>query len=232
MPRVSVVMSVYNGQKYLKESIESILNQTYKDFEFVIINDGSNDNSKKIIESFSNKRIMLISRENKGLIFSLNQAIGVAKGQYLARMDADDISDPTRFQKQVEFMDAHPDVALCGTWAKIINQAGHVVGQYKTPTASTQIRRAILFHNPFIHPTVMFRRSIINEIGNYNPHFKNIEDYELWTRIVYKYNTANIGEFLISYRTTKESITQSKKTQMRLKGILVRFLALLRFFER
>jgi len=121
MSKVSVIMSVYNGEKFLSQAIESILSQTFIDFEFIIINDGSHDGSLDIIRSYHDQRMKLISRENRGLISSLNEAISLANGQYLARMDADDVSLPERLARQVSFLDNHSEIAVCGTWAEVIN---------------------------------------------------------------------------------------------------------------
>ncbi|HAS7841575.1 TPA: glycosyltransferase family 2 protein, partial [Vibrio cholerae] len=123
-PKISVVMSVYNGEKYLGEAIDSILKQTFSDFEFIIINDGSTDKTLEIIKSYMKKddRIVLVSRENKGLIVSLNEGLDLAKGQYIARMDADDISIKSRFEKQIEFLDSNPDIGVCGTWVEVFGE--------------------------------------------------------------------------------------------------------------
>lgn len=223
MPQISVVMSVYNGEKYLKEAIESILSQSYKDFEFIIINDGSTDNSLNIINEYKQKdpRIKVISRENKGLIESLNEGVKMAEGEYIARMDADDVSLSNRLEKQLKYAQEGGFV-VCGTWAE-----GMVY-----PPNFDQIKRFTLLHNPFIHPTVMFRKDVFKKVGGYRKFFKHIEDYELWTRIVFKYKTGNIPEVLLKYRVHEEQITKKNNVRMRLTGILVRMLALWRFVFR
>ncbi len=129
-PKVSVIMSVYNGDKYLREAIESILNQTFTDFEFIIVNDGSTDNSLEIIESYDDERIKTINnKKNIGLTKSLNKALKFAKGKYIARQDADDVSLPNRFEKQVEYLDSHPEVALVGTSVYLIDENGKIIGK-------------------------------------------------------------------------------------------------------
>jgi glycosyltransferase involved in cell wall biosynthesis len=135
MPRISVVMSVYNGEKYLRQAIESILQQTYTDFEFIIIDDGSTDSSREIIQSYDDKRIRLvINEQNIGLTKSLNKGIRLAKGEFIARMDADDISLPQRFEKQVAYLDSHPEVGVLGTYANIIDHRGKIINNIIFPT--------------------------------------------------------------------------------------------------
>lgn len=220
-PKLSVVMSVHNGEKFLKEAIVSILNQTFTDFEFIIIDDGSIDNSKKIIEDFDDKRIKLISRKNKGLTVSLNEGLNLARGEYIARMDTDDISHPRRFETQINFLDKNPKICLCGTWAKMIDKNGNEIGEYKTPVNSKEIRRGIFWHNPFIHSSIMIRRKTLNKVGGYNEKYKTAQDYELWSRLVPKYQTANLPEFLLKYRFLQTNITTTRK-----KSFLYKWLTL------
>lgn len=230
MPKISVIMSVYNGEKFLKESVLSILNQTYADFEFIIINDGSTDLSLEILKDFEekDKRIRLISRENKGLTPSLNEGIKLAQGEYIARMDADDISMPERFEKQITFLEENKEITLCGTWAINIDENGNEIGEYKTPITNKEIKKNILFHNPFIHPSVMIRKSVFEKVGLYNEEFKHIEDYELWTRVIPRFKTANIQDFLLKYRLTSSGVTKKNRKIMLLKGVVVRILYLIR----
>ncbi|MFA6136378.1 MAG: glycosyltransferase [Candidatus Paceibacterota bacterium] len=227
-PKISVVMSVYNGEKFLKGAINSILSQTFTDFEFIIINDGSTDKSLDTIKTYQDPRIKIISRENKGLTHSLNEGIKMSKGSYIARMDADDISLPTRLEEQIKFLELNKEIAICGTWAKIIDEKGEEMGEYKTPINNEEIKRRIIFHNPFIHPSVMFKKEIMETVGLYNPKLKHVEDYELWTRIVSKFKTANIPQFLLKYRQNKTGITSRNRSLMLLMGFVVRFLAIIR----
>jgi len=229
MPKISVVMSVYDGEKFLEEAVLSVLNQTYKDFEFIIIDDGSTDSSLKMLRSFEKKdeRIKLVSRENKGLTRSLNEGIKLAQGEYIARMDGDDISMPKRFEKQIDFLEKNKDIALCGTWAINIDENGNEIGEYKTPTTNKEIRKMILFHNPFIHPSVMMRKEIINNVGLYNEKIKYAQDYEYWLRIIKKNKMANLNSFLLWYRIVKKSMTRKSNFPMRLEGVYMRLIYLL-----
>lgn len=223
-------MSVYNGEKYLAESIESILAQTYKDFECIIINNGSTDSSLSIMQEYAEKdsRIKLASEERKGLVYALNTGLQLAQGSYIARMDADDIAYADRFEKQLKCMEGQ-DIVLCGTWANIIDEGGKITGSIDYLPRTSRIRTFALLHNPFIHPSVMIRKDILQKVGGYHPFFKHIEDYELWTRIVFKYKTDNLQEPLLRYRVHGSQITKKNNMFMRCMGILVRFLALWRF---
>ena len=223
-------MSVYNGEKYLAESIESILAQTYKDFECIIVNNASTDGSLSIMQEYAKKdpRIRLASEEKKGLVYALNTGLHLAQGTYIARMDADDSAYADRFEKQLKFMEDQ-NIALCGSWANIIDEHGTITGSIDDLPRAQRIRMFALLHNPFIHPSVMVRKDILQKVGGYKPFFKHIEDYELWTRIVFKYKTDNIQEPLLRYRVHGSQITRKNNMFMRCMGILVRFLALWRF---
>lgn len=231
IPKISVVMAVYNGEKYLREAIQSVLDQTYTDFEFIIINDGSTDNSEQIIKSFTDDRIKYFSKEHSGLINSLNLGLEKSRGEFIARFDADDISEPNRLAEQIKFFENNPQDVLVGSYATIINEAGIKTGELNYPPISwKKIKSYSLLHNPFIHSSVMFRKALISTIGNYNKKFKHIEDYEFWTRIIYKYPCANIPLPLIRYRLHNNQITKKKNMGMRLLGIWIRILALKKFF--
>ena len=230
--KISVVMPVYNGEKYLKEAIQSILNQTERDFELLIVNDGSTDNSETITRSFSDTRIKVINKVHSGLIDTLNLGFEKAQGEFIARMDADDISEPTRFQKQLEVMEKE-NITICGTHAKTINEKGEVVGKFIYPPLSwSGIKYYTLRGNPFIHSSAMFRREVLKKVGNLHKFFRHAEDYELWTRIVYKYKAINLPDQLLQYRIHGNQVTKKNNMEMRLQGILIRLLCLYRFVVR
>lgn len=213
-PTISVVMPVYNGEKYLREAIDSIINQTFGDFEFLIINDGSTDKSDEIIRSYNDSRIVYLQNDgNKGLVFTLNYGISKAKGEFIARMDADDISAPTRFENQVKALEANPDIGICGTWAKIIGSAN----VFKVECENEKIKCLLLFLNQFIHPSVMFRKSILekNQI-RYETNDFPAEDYALWIRLAPFVEMMNIPELLLNYRVHPNQIsTASSERQKR-----------------
>ncbi|MDQ8205632.1 glycosyltransferase [Pelagicoccus sp. SDUM812003] len=209
-PAISIVMSVYNSEKYLAESIESILHQTFTDFEFIIIDDGSADRSRSIIESYlaKDKRITLISRENKGLPYSLNEGIALAEGRYIARMDADDISLPNRIEKQIAFMDSHKEIGVCGTLAYLFQDNPTKRQVLRHPEDHDSLRVRLLFSVCFIHPTVIIRKKLLDELDYiYNVDFNNSQDYELWSRLADKTRFFNIQQPLIYYRVSPTSIT-------------------------
>ncbi len=163
-PLVSVVMSVYNGDLYLREAIESILNQTYTNFEFIIINDGSIDKSSEIIKEYSDPRIKLIEHENQGLARSLNKGIRMSNGEYIARMDSDDISFPTRLDKQVHFLLDNPDYVVVGSKAIIIEKGGAEIFYHESYTAWEDIKTRLI-KNPIFHSSAMFRKEIAKKVA-------------------------------------------------------------------
>ena len=201
-------MAVYNGQSYLRETIESILNQTFKDFEFLIIDDGSTDQSATIIHEFRDVRIKYVSNEkNKGLPFSLNRGLELAQGEYIVRMDADDISVPSRLKKEVRFMDTHPEITACGSWIKTIgHDAGYV---HKYLTSPEDIKASLLFNTSMAHPTVILRKSDLLKYNlHYNTNFSYYEeDYDLWVKISQHKKLANIPSVLLFYRLHQKSVT-------------------------
>ncbi|BAZ09729.1 glycosyl transferase family protein [Calothrix sp. NIES-4071] len=209
MPKVTVLMAVYNGERYLKEAIESILNQTFQDFEFLIINDGSCDSTREIIKSYQDSRIRLVENSsNLGLTRSLNKGLKLAEGEFIVRQDADDISEPERLSKQVAFLETHFNVALVGTWYKEIDAWGNLIGNRKLPCDCTKIRWDILFYCPFVHSAMMLRKSIvIKQIGLYDEAFVYAQDYDLWSRIARSLPVANLNEYLIKLRINPESMT-------------------------
>ena len=209
-PVVSVVMSVYNAEKYLDVAIRSILEQTYNNFEFIIINDGSNDRSLEIIKKYKNEddRIVLISRENRGLISSLNEGIAKARGEYIARMDADDISLPFRIEKQLQVMEHEKDIVVCGSWINIFGEnINEKVARYFE--YDKQIKANLLVSCCFAHPSVMIRKdAFTNNNILYDERFKNAEDYYLWTQLAKVGKFYNIPEILLKYRFLETSITR------------------------
>ncbi len=205
-PLVSIVMAVYNGASYLQEAINSILSQSYQNFEFLIINDGSTDESEDIIISYKDSRIEYIKNEtNLGLIKSLNKGIALAKGVYILRMDADDISNPNRLQEQVSFMNQNLKVGVCGSFIQNIGKAKNTVSFY---TEDAQIRFRLLLSTYIRHPSVIMRGSVIrdNEL-RYNQNYKHVEDHKLWVDFSKHSQLAIIPKFLLNYRVHNENIS-------------------------
>ena len=220
-PLVSVLMPVYNGEKYLKEAIDSILNQTYTNFEFIIINDGSTDNSEAIILSYGDSRIVYIKNpENYKLIQTLNIGFTLAKGRYIARMDADDISHPDRLQKQVQFLDINEDYGLVGSGVNLLHGANKSQLLYHTDHAS--LKFALAFYCPFIHPSIMLRKEVIKDMDAVcDSNYVHAEDYELWTRLSFITKMANLPEYLLDYRIHDAQISSlNSLTQIELANTI------------
>ncbi|MDD3363439.1 MAG: glycosyltransferase [Syntrophomonas sp.] len=204
-PQVSVLMPVYNSERYLREAIDSILNQTFSDFEFIIVLDPSDDNSKTIIESYTDPRIILVQNDVKlGLALSLNQGLIIARGEYVARMDADDISLPERLSRQLDFMEKNPRIGISGTSIKTIgNHAGIVINHTSDPE---MIRSFMLFQPHMTHPTVIMRRALIDQHHfAYDPTFFKAEDYKLWSIYSRSFPLSNLNEVLLLYRLHTEN---------------------------
>ncbi|MBS3026840.1 MAG: glycosyltransferase [Dolichospermum sp. DET50] len=209
MFKVTVLMAVYNGESYLRETIDSILTQSFQYFEFLIINDGSTDRTQEIILSYDDPRICLVNNDhNIGLTKSLNKGLKLAQGQFVARQDADDISAPERLAKQVNFLESNPDVALVGTWYKEIDAQGNLICKSQLPGDCIQIRWDILFYCPFVHSAVMFRKyTIAEQIGFYDEAYLYAQDYDLWWRISCRLQVANLNEYLMRLRINPSSMT-------------------------
>ncbi len=224
-------MSSHNGEKFIKEAINSILTQTFGDFEFLIVNDGSTDLTGVILGDFSQKdqRIKIITNsENLGLTKSLNKALQAARGEYIARMDDDDISLPERFAKQIDFMEKNPTMALVGCLSFVINERGEVIGEKKLVLDYPEIKKRLLFNNQFIHSSLMLRKTVLDKEGFYNEKFKKAQDYELVLRLAGKYSVANLPEKLIKWRFLPSSISWKNKEQQKY-AILARWLAITRY---
>jgi glycosyltransferase involved in cell wall biosynthesis len=209
VPEVSVVMPVYNAAKYLRAAIESVLAQTYQNFEFIIVNDGSTDESHEIILSFNDQRIRLIDQKNTGVVNALNVGIKESRGKYVARMDADDFSLPTRLEKQVIYLDAHPDCVALGTAFLVVDEAGKPEKVKATFPEDALLRFEVLFQSPFGHGTVMLHRQVLDKVGGYSPapDARHIEDYELWTRLAREGRLANLPQVLYEWRKNSEGVS-------------------------
>jgi glycosyltransferase involved in cell wall biosynthesis len=198
MPNISVILPAYNAEKYLGEAIESILNQSFQDFEFLIFNDGSTDATKEIIKGYNDSRIIAYHSDvNKGYVHWLNEGIKQAKGKYIARMDADDISLSERFQLQYDYMETHPEIGVCGSQIEIIG-SGDLV---KKPLTDNDIRWWFFIGNPIAHPVVMIRKEVLSQHQLfYKNELKPAEDYDMWCRMAQITKIANLQTILLKYR--------------------------------
>ena len=205
-PEVTVLLPVYNASDYLRAAIDSILNQSFKNFELLIINDGSKDQSSNIIHSYRDPRLRIIHHsKNVGLIKTLNEGLKIASGNYIVRMDADDVSLPHRIEKQVKFMNAHPEVALAGTWFRDLKSKIKVA---KTPINHNALKSYLFFSCGLAHPTVILRKNVFYEHHLFfNSDYPHAEDYELWVRASRMLEIANIPEVLLQYRFHDEQVS-------------------------
>jgi len=210
LPLVSVVLPVYNGAAYLREAIDSILAQTYSTFELIIINDGSKDDSASIIAQFDDPRIRTFSQANQGLAATLNRGIGLAQGAYIARQDQDDISLPQRLEKQVAFLQAHPEHGMVGSWAGIMVGERGTTRAHRHPADDLSLKFELLFTNPFVHSSMMIRREVFSTVGIYatDASRQPPEDFELWSRVARAYKVANVPEILVTYREVPHSMSR------------------------
>lgn len=221
-PRVTVLMPVFNGGGFLVEAIRSILEQTFSDFEFLIVDDGSTDDSAAVVSSFADPRIRLVRNgANLGLIASLNVGLGLSRGTYVARMDADDVSLPERLQRQVEYLDAHPEVTVCGSWLEAFD--GRTVTLWSPPLTDPEIKCSLLFESVIYHPTVMVRQSaLLKGPVRYHPGYPHAEDYELWARMAGNWRFANLDCVLLRYRLHDLSIGRRESVGQAIAAARVR----------
>lgn len=217
MDLVSVIMSVYNGEKYLKESIESVLSQTYIYFEFIIINDGSTDNTLNIIEEYSGKdnRIRIINKNNTGLTRSLNLGLNMAKGMYMAKIDSDDKWLPHKLEYQINYFNCNKNLFLIGSTALFLIEPDIQISLKRKERAYScnEIRDCIIRTNPFLSSSVTFKMEALKTVGTFNPFYKNSMDYDMWIRIISKYDTAITNDSLIYYRFHENMMSRRKKWQ-------------------
>lgn len=217
---VSVIMSVYNSEDYLEGCINSILNQSYSNFQLIIIDDASSDRSKQIIKNFEKKDgriVAFYNTHNKGLTYNLNRAIEASEGEFIARMDSDDISVRDRFEKQVDYLNKHDDVDICGSWAYIIDSNSKLRYCAKRKVNDDMIKAQLIFGNPMTHPSVMIRRSALDST-HYDESFRTMQDYKLWVDL-YSHRFHNIPEFLLLYRINDKGVSKTgrKKVEERIK---------------
>jgi glycosyltransferase involved in cell wall biosynthesis len=209
-PPLTVAMSVYNNAPYLALAIESIQAQTFADWEFLIVNDGSSDGSREIIDNFAARdpRIRAIHQENRGLVASLNRLVDEARAPLIARMDGDDISLPTRFEKQLAFLAEYPDHGVVGTWATCIDETGALRGDCGEKPITHEEMVAAFEYGPLLcHPSVIMRRDVVRGVGGYRAAYKHCEDYDLWLRLGSVTKLANLRERLILYRHSESQVS-------------------------
>ncbi len=214
MVKVTVLMSCYNASTYVSEAIESVLKQTYSDYEFLLVNDGSTDGTASIIKGYAaqDERIAVLDKENTGLADSLNEGLGMARGEWIARLDADDVALPDRLARQMSFVQQNKAVVLLGTACIIIDASGRETGRYCYPTDHDSLLRQLITHGrPFPHSSAMFRRERVLGIGGYNRRFIRSQDYDLWLRLSEAGTIACLPEALVKIRKHPSGISNDKR---------------------
>jgi glycosyltransferase involved in cell wall biosynthesis len=231
---ISVLLPVYNAEKWLKSCVQSLLAQTFEDFRIYVINDGSTDQSLDILREFNDLRIIIVeNKKNLGLIASLNEGLSLARGKYIARMDADDLCMPDRFKKQVEYLEAHPEVSVLGTRAYYLDEESHVV--YKIPYPKDGVGSHLTYRNCLIHPSIMMRALTVGD-QRYSNTALGFEDYDLWTRLSTQgLNIEILPQELLYYRVRQGSESAIRPHVLKLSVIkkihLLSFLARVKFFR-
>lgn len=227
-PRVTVLMPVYNGERYLREAIDSILQQTFTDFEFAIIDDGSTDESVAVIQEYNDHRIRFIQNgKNLGHGASLNKGLDLGKGEYIARMDQDDVSLPDRLALQVAYMDANRKIGICGTWVELVGNTTGLVWRY--PSDPDAVKCSHIFGPALAHSAVMIRRAFLDESKIlYDPSIKHAEDFDLWVRASEYTSISNIGKVLLRYRLHPQQVGKRHSEEQVSAAGKVRFIQLLK----
>jgi len=228
-PPISVVMPVFNGERFLREAVESILAQTYTHFEFVVINDGSTDGTGAILDSYaaSDARVRVYHQDNRGLVDSLNRGCAIAAGKYLAIMHADDLAVRERLEWQIEFMERHAETGVVGGAVEVIDGAGRLLDCWRQPIENAEIQGALLRRNPFVHSAAMMRKEAFLSAGGYRGFFP-AEDYDLWLRIAERWRLANLEAAVAKYRIHPDQSTCQKRRQETFCTLAVRAFASLR----
>ena len=223
---ISVVMPVYNAEAFLEEAIESILDQNFTNFEFIIVDDASTDNSSKIIQQYSrkDKRIIHLRNDNNlGIAETRTKGTKSAKGKYIAVADADDISIPTRFARQFEYLESHNDCGVVGGFLELFDSdTGKIIGVRKYHEDDARLRKKLFLYSPVAQPVSIIRSEVFDTLGYYDPKFPPAEDLDLWFRIGTKYKFANIQEILLKYRVNKQSATISEIQKMEAMTLEIR----------
>lgn len=221
-PRVSVLLPVYNAERHLGLAVRSILEQTFSDFELLVLDDGSKDASLRILQEFAAEdgRVRVTSRENRGLVSTLNELLELAQGDYLARMDSDDIARPERLDLQVSFLDSHPDVVCVGGTHGLIDEEGRFLTTLKVPLSDAEIQEKILRgHGAICHPTAMIRTDALRQLNGYDPQMRHCEDLDLWLRLGEMGKLANLAQTVLDYRLDAKSVSAQNGQEQRANGL-------------
>ena len=216
-PRVSVILSVHNGGAWVAQAVESVLGQTFADFEFIVVDDGSTDSTGTTLDGYRDSRLKVLHQSRAGLTRSLNRALGLATAPLVARMDADDVALPDRLARQLAFLASHPEVGLLGTGCHEIAPSGEILQTIRPPTEDAAIRRALIRRNPFVHSSMVMRREAAEAVGGYDEGLPVAQDYDLWVRMSRVTRMANLPEPLVLRRLTPGRVSSARDTD-RLKA--------------
>jgi glycosyltransferase involved in cell wall biosynthesis len=218
-PKVSVLMNVFNGVAYVRDAITSILTQTFPDFELIVVDDGSTDGTSQVLSTIHDPRLRVVRQANRGIAPTCAAHLPLCRGEYVARMDADDLARVDRLQRQVGFLDEHPEHTLCGSSLLIIDELARVVGRREYPVEDDAVRAVLLDFNPFAQSAVMFRREAALTAGGYDSAAHYVEDYDLWLRMARRGRVHNLPEPLVAYRLHGEA-SKVKGTKRQLRATL------------
>lgn len=229
-PTVSVLMAVYNGQDHLRQALDSVLGQTFVDWELVVVDDGSTDATAAILADYAQRepRLRVVKQANAGQTRALNLGLGLARGKYIARLDADDVMCRERLAQQVAYMHAHRDVVLLGTAVELIDEHGQRLCTYVLPTGERRLRRLLIRDNPFAHPSVMMRRGVVQWVGGYNDRFQICQDYDLWIRLARVGRLQNLAKPLTELRIHSQKMTWTRKREESAETLAIRWEAVRR----
>ena len=228
-PSVTIITTVYNGEKFIESCVNSILNQTFKNFEYIVLNNGSTDKTAEILNNFFDPRLKIVHQENIGISASLNKGAQLSNCDLIARLDADDYSFPSRLEQQVKFMHKNPNIVLCGSrWHEEID--GELLKQ-RVPfvETDTEIRKSMCLFNPFAHSMVIFRKNTFFESGGYSCKYKYGQDYDLWMRMLNFGETRTLNEELGVVRVSKQSESFQNAREQKVEGLRIRWAAFLQF---
>ena len=214
MKKISIILPVYNAEKYISQTLDSIINQSFSDYELIIIDDGSTDDSSKIINNYRDDRIKYYKNiKNSGIVFSLNRGLEIASSEYIARIDSDDICLKDRLLHQFEFLEANKNVGVCSCNIKYIDASGNEGEIIKMPLSSDETKINFLFGNPIIHPASMFRRELALRVGGYTVGMEPAEDYDFWLKLSEICDIQNINEVLLKYRVHSTNYSKIKRNE-------------------
>lgn len=218
MPELSIIMPLYNTERYVGQAVQSLLSQSYTDFELIIVNDASTDNSLEIVRSFDDSRIRILSNEqNRGIVFSRNKGLQEARGEFVAPFDSDDIAVKDKFEKQIGYLKKHKEVGMIGSWARMIDEEGKLLkNRWKLTATPEQIPAVMLFRNYFVQSSVVMRLETVPE-GGYSAGFDVVEDYKMWTEVLSKSKAWNFPEYLVLYRVHRNGATKRNPEELFIK---------------